>query len=153
MSFRRILGPYLSRKFRNPIVLLLAVLGLGTALHAQSAGSISGTLTDATGGALPGASVTVRDLETGALRTATADESGRYVVTSLDVGVYEVRAEKASFKAEVRTGITLAIGQHAEVDLTLQVGQAQDSVVVSEDSPLVSVTTQDISGLVGERQV
>lgn len=153
MSFRRILGPYLSRNFRNPIVLLLAVLGLGTALHAQSAGSISGTLTDATGGALPGASVTVRDLETGALRTATADESGRYVVTSLDVGVYEVRAEKASFKAEVRTGIKLAIGQHAEVDLTLQVGQAQESVVVSEDSPLVSVTTQDLSGLVGERQV
>ncbi|HVH72327.1 MAG TPA: carboxypeptidase-like regulatory domain-containing protein, partial [Candidatus Dormibacteraeota bacterium] len=108
---------------------------------------------DVTGGALAGASVMVKNLETGALRTTTADESGRYVVTSLDVGAYEVRVEETGFKAEVRQGITLAIGQQAEVNLTLQVGQAQESVVVSEDAPVVSVTTRDISGLVGERQV
>ena len=153
MNFRRILWRYLSRTLRNAVILLLATLGAGATLHAQTAGSISGTITDATGGALAGASVTVKDLETGALRTATADESGRYVVASLDVGLYEVRAEETGFKAEVRTGITLTIGQQAEVNLTLQVGQAQESVVVSEDAPVVSVTTQDISGLVGERQV
>ncbi|HEX2713731.1 MAG TPA: carboxypeptidase-like regulatory domain-containing protein, partial [Candidatus Acidoferrales bacterium] len=153
MNLRKILWRYMSSTFRSQALLLLTTLGLGTTVHAQTAASISGTITDATGGPLVGSSVTVKDLETGALRTATADEAGRYVVASLEVGVYEVRAEKTSFKAEVRTGITLAIGQHAEVNLTLQVGSTQESVVVSEDAPVVNVTTQDISGLIGERQV
>ena len=95
MNFRRILWRYLSRTLRNAAILLLATLGAGATLHAQTTGSISGTITDATGGALAGANVTVKDLETGALRTATADESGRYVVASLDVGLYEVRAEES----------------------------------------------------------
>lgn len=153
MDSRRTISRLGARTFRSQAVLLLMSLGLGATLRAQTAASISGAITDVTGGALAGASVTVKNLETGALRTTTADESGRYVVTSLDVGAYEVRAEEAGFKAEVRKGITLAIGQQAEVNLTLQVGQAQESVVVSEDVPVVSVTTQDISGLVGERQV
>ena len=153
MNLRRILRQPISDTFYKQAFLGLTALGLGATLQAQTAASISGTITDATGGALAGANVTVKDLETGALRTAMADESGRYLVVSLDVGVYEVRAEEKGFQAEVRTGITLAIGQQAEVNLTLQVGQAQESVVVSEDAPVVSVTTQDISGLVGERQM
>jgi len=80
-------------------------------------------------------------------------KAGRYIASSLEVGMYEVRAEKEGFSAEIRTGITLAVGQQAEVDLTLRVGQLQDAVVVTEDSPVVSVTTRDISGLVGERQM
>jgi hypothetical protein len=102
---------------------------------------------------LAGANVTVKNIETGATRIARADELGRYMAASLEVGLYEVKAEETGFSAEVRTGITLAVGQQAQVDLTLQVGQVQDAVVVTEDSPLVSVTTQDSSGLVSERQV
>ena len=133
--------------------LLLVGLGLGNPLCGQIGASISGTITDLTGGALAGASVTVKNLETGAARIIAADEAGRYIALSLEVGLYEVRAEKAGFSVEIRTGITLAVGQQAEVDLTLRVGQLQDAVVVTEDSPVVSVTTRDISGLVGERQV
>jgi hypothetical protein len=128
-------------------------LGLGHPLCGQIGASISGTITDLTGGALPGAIVTVKNLETGAVRTITADEAGRYMAPSLEVGLYELRVEKEGFSAEVRTGITLAVAQQAVVDLMLRVGQVQDAVVVTEDSPIVSVTTRDISGLVGERQV
>ena len=153
MNTRKSLWRHGSRGIWKQALVLLIGLGLANSLCGQTGASISGTITDLTGGALPGASVTVKNLETGAARTITADEAGRYIASSLEVGLYEVRAEKDGFNAEVRTGITLAVGQQAVVDLSLRVGQAHDAVVVTEDSPLVSVTTQDISGLVGERQV
>src|SRR6266849_9146821 len=142
-----------SRSIWKLAFLLLMGLGLGNPLCGQIGASISGTITDLTGGALAGASVTVKNVETGAVRIIAADEAGRYIASSLEVGLYEVRAEKEGFSPEVRTGITLAVGQQAVVDVTLRVGQVQDAVVVTEDSPVVSVTTRDISGLVGERQV
>ena len=153
MSLWRSLWRHVSGTVWKQVFVLLIALGTGALSWAQTGASISGTITDATGGALAGANVFVKNLETGATRTTTADESGRYVVASLEVGHYEVRVEQAGFSAEVRTGITLAVGQQAEVNLILRVGQVQEAVVVNEDSPVVSVTTQDISGLVGERQV
>src|SRR6202171_2555153 len=152
MNARKSLWRHGSRSIWKLAFLLLMGLGLGNPLCGQIGASISGTITDLTGGALAGASVTVKNLETGAVRIIAADEAGRYIALSLEVGLYEVRAEKAGFSVEIRTGITLAVGQQAEVDLTLRVGQLQDAVVVTEDSPVVSVTTRDISGLVGERQ-
>jgi hypothetical protein len=128
-------------------------LGFANSAWGQSVASISGTITDPTGGVLAGASVMVKNLETSALRIVTTDEAGRYDAPLLAVGQYEIRAEQVGFRAEVRTGITLVVGQHAEVNLTLRVGPVQEAVVVSEDSPVLSVTTQDISGLVGERQM
>jgi hypothetical protein len=128
-------------------------LGLANSLPAQPVASISGTITDASGAVLAGASVAVKNLETGSQRTVAADEAGRYDAESLAVGQYQVRAEAAGFRPEIKTGIALVVGQHAEVNLTLQVGQVQEAVVVREEGPVVSVSTQDISGLVGERQV
>jgi hypothetical protein len=127
--------------------------GLGGSLHAQTVASLSGTISDANGAALPRATVTVRNLETSAERIVTADDEGRYDAESLPVGQYEVRAEASGFRPEIRTGITLVVGQRAEVNLTLRVGEVQEAVVVREEGPVVSVSTQDISGLVGERQV
>jgi hypothetical protein len=154
MNLPGILSRPSSRTLIKHILLLSLLLGLAVSpSNAQSSASISGTITDATGGFLSGASVTVRNLETGSLRLITADDSGRYVATALEVGPYEIRAEKTGFRPEIKTAVTLVVGQHAEIDLTLIVGPVQEAVVVQEVSPTVSVTTQDISGLVGERQV
>src|ERR1700724_1967152 len=149
------LGGRPSRGFWKPAIFLTIwlALGLGNSLPAQTVASISGTITDASGAALAGATVTVKNLETGSPRTLAADDAGRYDAESLAVGQYEVRAEAAGFRPEIKTGIALVVGQHAEVNLTLQVGQVQEAVVVREEGPVVSVSTQDISGLVGERQV
>ena len=128
---------------------LLAAAGL----RAQTVASISGGVTDSSGAGVAGATVTVKSVEPVRQRVVTVDDTGRYDVESLGIGQYEIRAEATGFRPEVRTGITLVVGQHAEVNLSLRLGEVQEAVVVQGEIPAVSVTTQDISGLVGERQV
>jgi len=120
---------------------------------AQVAATISGTVTDASGGGVPGATVTVKSLETGVTRAVTTDEGGSYRAFSLAVGPQEVRAEKTGFKTALRTGINLVVGQEAVVNLQLEVGELVQQVTVSAEVPLVNTTTAPVSGLVGERQV
>ncbi len=126
---------------------------IGGTLWAQVTASISGKVEDATGAAVGGASVTVKNPETGATRIVTTDEAGFYRVLSLPVGQQEVRAEKPGFRAAVRTGITLVVGQEAVVDLKLDVGQVAQEVTVAAESPIVDVTTANVSGVVTERQI
>jgi len=135
-----------SRSIWKLAFLLLMGLGLGNPLCGQIGASISGTITDLTGGALAGASVTVKNLETGAARIIAADEAGRYIASSLEVGMYEVRAEKEGLARRLGRGSRWPLGSRRRWNLTLRVGQLQDAVVVTEDSPVVSVTTRDISG-------
>jgi hypothetical protein len=120
---------------------------------AQVTGALSGRVVDATDAGVPGATVTVKSTETGATRTATTDDSGAYRLVSVPVGPQEVRAEKAGFKAAVRLGINLAVGQEAVANLRLDVGTVSEVVTVTADTPLVNTTTSAISGLVNERQI
>jgi len=122
-------------------------------IHAQVTASVSGRVEDSTGAAVPGAMVTITSLETGAGRTASTNETGTYRVLSLPVGRYEVRAELSGFKAARQTGISLAVGEEAVVNLKLEVGALQDEVTVTGEAPLVNTTTASVSGLVGERAV
>src|SRR5213596_3864132 len=122
-------------------------------IHAQVTASVSGRVEDSTGAAVPGAVVTVTSLETGAGRTATTNETGTYRVLSLPVGRYEVKAELAGFKSALQTGVNLAVGEVAVVNLKLEVGAVQDEVTVTGEAPLVNTTTASVSGLVGEREV
>jgi len=122
-------------------------------VRAQVAASIAGTVTDASGAAISAATVTAKNLETAAVRTTTTDDVGRYLLLSLPVGEYEVRAAKASFQDAVRSGIHLAVGQEANVHLFLQVGLVKTEITVTEDAAMVSTSPSDISGLVGEQQV
>jgi hypothetical protein len=120
---------------------------------AQVSASLSGLITDPSGAPVSAASVTAKDLDTGISRTAPTDQSGRYRFFALPVGPYEIRMGKEGFAEGVRSGIRLVVGQDATVDFRLRVGQVSEQVKVTEDAPIVSLTTQDISGLVGERQV
>ena len=120
---------------------------------AQVSASLSGLISDPSGAALSGASVAAVSLDTGLSRTAPTDPAGRYRFLALPVGLYEVRVTKDGFAEAIRTGIRLVVGQDATVDLGLHVGRLNEQVKVTGDAPVVSLTTQDISGLVGERQV
>ena len=123
------------------------------AARAQGDASIHGVVADTTGAVIAGANVKVTNLELGSVRAIVTDSSGRYDAPSLPVGKYEVSAEQAGFRTEVKTGITLAIGQRAEVNLVLSVGGVKQTISVGETALQLAVTTADVSGLVGETQV
>src|ERR1051326_6274258 len=129
---------------------ILSAIHLG---FAQVSATISGRVDDATGAAIPEASVTVKSLETGAVRTVLTDATGNFRVFSLPVGSYEVKVEKPGFQSVVRTPVNLAVSQEAIVNLKLDVGAIAQEVSISEEIPLVNTTTSSISGVVGEREV
>src|SRR5256886_1606729 len=72
---------------------------------------------------------------------------------SVPVGPYEVTAEKAGFKQQVRRGLNLSVGQEAIVDLTLDVGNVIEQVTVTEAAPLVNTTLSSTSGLITKQQI
>src|SRR5215472_9419940 len=140
----------LGRFLALPVLLLMIEAPSG---HAQAASSVTGIVSDPTGRPVPSAGISIKNLETGALRNALTDETGHYQVLALPVGKYEVRAAKSGFQDGVHSGIELAVGGQATVDLQLQVGSVSSEIKVVGDAPMVSTTTRDISGLVGEQQV
>jgi hypothetical protein len=119
----------------------------------QVTAAISGKVEDPSGAAIKGAAVTVTNLETGATRSVLSDDSGSFRTLSLPVGPYQVKAEKAGFKTQIRKGINLAVGQESVVNLQLAIGDVSQEVNVTEESPVVNTTTSSVSGLVGEREV
>ena len=100
------------------VFLLCAALGMAQ----LDTGTISGNVTDQSGGAAPGATVTVRNVATGVTRTLQSNAAGRYEVLALPVGNYEVEATLAGFQTVIRSGITLTVGRNAVVDMVLRVG-------------------------------
>ncbi len=135
------------------LALVVAFLAFGPLAVAQVSASLSGTVTDPSGAAVTSAAVVVRDMHTEVQRDTATDASGRYQLLALPVGEYEISVKKQGFAEEIRRGIELAVGQDATVDLRLQVGEVNQQITVEADAPPVSVTTADVSGLVGERQV
>src|SRR3989475_4458305 len=142
-------------KLAASVLALVGLIALGNGpVHAQGfAAAITGTVSDTSGAAVPGASVTVKHLETGLTRAVEVDANGNYSVPSLPVGEYELAVEKMGFQREVRRGITLVVAQEAVLNLTLQVGSVVQQVTVTEEAPLVNTTMASTSGEITETQV
>ena len=134
-------------------IVVVSLLLLALPLGAQVTGTISGVITDATQSGVSGATVTVTSAETGAKRTAVTADSGAFRITALPLGAQQVEVEKSGFKKAVRTGINLAVGQDAVVNVQLEVGELTSTVTVNAEAPVVNTTTASVSGLVGEREV
>jgi len=135
------------------LVLLLWIVGTSLIWGQVVGASLSGTVRDDSGAGLPAAAVLVKNTETGAVRTLVTDENGRYSAPSISIGRYQVTASKEGFNSQVKTGIDLVVGQTTVVDLTLPVGELKQAITVEEAAPAVNLSTQQISGLVSERQV
>src|SRR5579862_8759455 len=131
----------------------IAFLWLAMAAFAQVSATLSGTVTDQSGAIVQGASVTAKNVETEAIRTTLTNAEGRYQFFSLPVGQYKIRSTKAGFTEVVRTGVNLAVGQLASVDMNLKVGETAQQITVNADATLVGVTSANAAGLVGERQI
>jgi hypothetical protein len=139
--------------FRSVGVLLFLMLPGLLPVRAQVSASIKGIVTDASRAPVPSAAVKTKNLETGAIRSSLTDDAGRYLILALPVGEYEVSVTKPGFQDAIQTGVHLVVNQEATIDLRLQVTSVKSQVTVRGDAPMVSTTTLDISGLVGERAV
>src|SRR4029434_4878822 len=115
--------------------------------------TVSGAIRDTTGAIVPGAKVSARNILTGAARETTTDEDGRYSVTNLGPGQYEVRAEKAGFQTAVQNGVILAVGGTTVVELTVQVGAVSETVEVTAEEALVETTKAELSRVVDELSI
>ncbi len=132
------------------VVLLLCV----SLVHAQAnQGRISGVITDQTGGAMSGATVTVLDVQRGISRALTTDDSGEYVAPNLTPGSYTVRAESMGFKTAERAGILLETGKDLRVDMTLQPGEQNQKIVVTEEMPMVETTNATLGGTLSNQSI
>ncbi len=129
------------------------VLPVSRAVAQVTTGIISGTLRDSTGSVIPGGNIKVSHLETGSNRTAVTDATGHFLFSQLPVGEYEVQAESAGFRTQVRKGIVLTVGKEAAVNITLEVGEITEKVEVSGEAPLVETASSSLAGLVDEKQV
>jgi hypothetical protein len=140
-----------TRRFAVAVLSLLLVFSVPAG--AQVSAALSGRVTDQSGAGVPGATVTAKDTDMGISRETVTDAAGRYELPALPVGRYEVAATKSGFAVAVRSGINLVVGQDAVADLSLKVGNVNEQVRVDANVSVVNTTTEDISGLVGEREV
>ncbi len=134
-------------------MIALTASGNGLVFGQNFSAAISGSVRDSTGAVVPATTVTAKHTETGLTRTVQTGEEGNYTMSSLPVGSYEVTAEKPGFKQQVRRGITLAVAQEAVVNLTLDIGELEDKITVTEEIPIVNTTLNSVSGLINQQQV
>src|SRR5271170_1467847 len=135
-------------------VFLAASLLLATASNAQIVGgTISGVITDPAGAVIPDAQITIRNQETGGERHLVSDAAGAYAAPSIPVGVYTISVVHEGFAPEVRSGVSLTVGQATRVDITVHPGNVSEQITVTDVPSSVNLSTQQISGLVNERQV
>src|SRR5215203_7361494 len=107
--------------------------------------TILGTITDPSGQAVPSASVTARNTETGLKRTVTSDEEGNYRIEFLPIGNYVVEVTAGSgFKRAIREGIVLRVSDLARTDISLEVGSVNEQVTVTTTPPEVNTTSAEL---------
>src|SRR5713226_7335794 len=134
--------------------LLACVLLLSSSGMAQvQAGRIVGTVVDPTGAAVPEASITVTEVQTNISRTVSSSERGEYAVTPLAPGIYQVKITRNGFRTVIRSGIELLVGQVAEVDITLALGDTSAVVEVDAQAPLIDSQSGTLGQVITTKQI
>ena len=135
-------------------ILISAAFGmLQVPLAAQSTGSIAGTITDASGAAVPAATITAVSVQTALQRTQQSGFDGAYSIPLLPVGEYRLEVEQAGFQRSVREGLTLTVSETLIVDVRLEVGQVTETITVTGAAPLVNTQTGTLQGLIDQERM
>jgi hypothetical protein len=130
----------------SALVAVLMAFPLASIGRAQvTSATIVGTITDASGAALPGATVTARNVDTGFSRTVPANDAGAYRLEFLPIGSYVVEVTLSGFKTSTRSGIVLNVNDTARVDASLALGGVAETVNVDAEAPAINTSTSDVS--------
>jgi hypothetical protein len=140
-------------KQRTVWMAAVCLMLLSAAAQAQNVGAISGRVADTSGAVIPGATIEIRNLDTGFVRTVQSDAQGNYRAPELPLGQYQVEATFSGFQKLMRSGIQLTMGRDATVNFQLTVGEVQEIVTVTGDAPLVETNKSDMGALVSREQI
>ena len=135
------------------LLLILGLVLLSTLSYGQETASIVGTVTDQTGAAVPGAKVTITNMDTGIVHSMTTNAASTYAGRELSVGRYNVKVEMTGFKTYDTTAITLNVNDTVRIDGSLQVGEAKESVTVEANAVQVQADTNEVSQTITDAQV
>jgi len=130
------------RKLQIVVCLLFFTL---SAWAQTDRGTITGTVADATGALIPGATIEARNVDTGAVYQAGSSETGNYTIAQIPAGTYQVSVTLPGFKRFVRTGVIVEVARVVRIDTTLEVGAAAESVTVEAESPLLKTESGEVS--------
>src|SRR5574337_721374 len=121
---------------------LLLILVLAAASWAQSGdqGSIEGTVTDPSGALVPGVTLTVRNAATAAAFTTRSNENGLFRFPVLPAGMYELVAQRSGFATLIQKNVVVTVGGSINLSVSLRVAEKAESIIVSNDSPIVETT-------------
>jgi hypothetical protein len=142
-----------SRFGRGLLALTAAVLLCGTAVRAQSTAQINGTVTDSSGGVLPGATVVAIQTDTGFRREVVSDETGSYTMPNLPIGPYRLEVSLAGFRTYAQTGIVLQVNSNPVLPVTLQLGDLTETVAVEASAPLVETRNPSIGAVIDNERI
>src|SRR6202045_3378913 len=137
------------------MVLCLVVAGIfGMRLSAQTSyGSVAGTVTDASGASIVDAEVTITNVASGEKRVQPTSSDGYYNFVNLVPGTYRVEVEKSGFKRAAHSDVIVDVEQTVRIDLTLQVGEASQTIEVTGETPLLQSETSSLGQVVEGRKV
>lgn len=127
--------------------------GGGLNLPGQTLSGITGTVTDASGGIVPNANVTVTNNATNVAKTATTSSAGTYIITDLIPGSYTVKVDLAGFQSSVHNGVGVEVGRTSTVDAALQPGSTEQTVTVAESSIALETTTPNLNTTIENKVV
>ena len=138
-----------SSGFFRLIILFAALAGIcHDGLGQEVTASITGTVTDPGGAALPGATVTATSQERGQVYVAETNDTGLYRIAQLPVGTYTVKVEKAGFASASYPPFVLTLNQVARVDVAMKVGQASETIEVSGGAPVLETETTQVDTII-----
>src|SRR5262249_45373333 len=120
---------------------------------AQSGAALDGVVKDEQGGVLPGATLTLRNVETGFERTQASEADGRYRFQALQPGTYRLKVELQGFGAEEVREIVLTIGLEMHRDFVMRIQSLAENVTVTAESPVVDTTKSEVAGVVTQQQI
>ena len=139
---------------RSLLAALIAAVLLPAAAFAQfDAATVLGTVRDASGAIVPGATVTLKNVATGITATALSDENGNYQFLNVRIGTYNARAELQGFSAAEAENFTVTVNARQRVDLTLKVGNVGETVVVTGAAKLLETDSSDRGQVIHKEQI
>ena len=130
------------------LALVVVLFGANATFAQEVTATITGTVTDPSGAAVAGATVTAKSVERGETYTAVTNDAGIYRIPLLPVGDYELRVEKTGFQTALYPTFTLVLNQVARVDVQLKVGQVSQTIEVTGAAPLMKTETTQVDTII-----